>query len=176
MVIELPMAELSALGGVEGFLSRVIDADGQVVEERVVHYAEEPPVGVMEEPPNDWEGDSVNGDEAAGEARGQGCPAQTATVDETMEAYLRVASPDIPALFSRTALDFSLRPGADVHDLIRTINGYGAKCKTVEEAEAEYRARREEAKVWRRERDEVDRQVQEVRALQAREYCDDIAS
>ena len=86
-----------------------------------------------------------------------------------MEAYLRVASPDIPALFPRTALDFSLRPGADVHDLVRTMNGYGAKCKTAEEAEAEYRARREEAKVWRRERDEVNRQVQEFRALQAAE-------
>jgi hypothetical protein len=57
-----------------------------------------------------------------------------------MEAYLRVASPDIPALFPRTALDFSLRPAAGVHDLIRTMDGYGAKCKTAEEAEAEYRA------------------------------------
>jgi hypothetical protein len=176
VVMELPVAELPALGGVEGFMSQVMDADGQVVEERVVHYAEEPPVGVLEEPPNDWEGDSVNGDEAEGEARGQGCPAQTATVEETMEAYLRVASPDIPALFPRTALDFSLRPGADVHDLVRAIDGYGAECKTAEEAEAKYRARREEAKVWRRERDEAIRQVQELRAVQARVYCDDVAS
>jgi hypothetical protein len=176
VVIELPVAGLPALGGVEGFLSQVIDTDGQVIEERVVHYAEEPPVGVLEEPPNDWEGDSVNGDEAAGEARGQGCPAQTATVEETMEAYLRVASPDIPALFPRTAVNFSFEPGGGVCDLIRTVDGYGAKCRSAEEAEAEYRARREEAKVWRRKRDEVNRQVQEVRALQARVYCDDIAS
>ncbi len=56
------------------------------------------------------------------------------------------------------------------------MNGYGAKCKTAEEAEAEYRARREEAKVWRRERDKVNRQVQELRALQAQVYCDDVAS
>ncbi len=156
-MIELPVAELPALGGVEGFLSRIMDADGQVVEERVVHYGEEPPVGVLEEPSNEWEGESVNGDEAAGEARGQEGPAQTATVEEIMEAYLRVASPDIPALFPRTALNFSLEPVAGVHDLIRTMDGYGAKCKTTEEAEAEYRARREEAKVWRRERDEVNR-------------------
>jgi hypothetical protein len=169
------VVELPALGGVKGFLSQVIGADGQV-EERVVHYAGEPPVGVLEEPPNDWEGDSVNGDEAAGEARGQGCPAQTATLEETMEAYLRVASPDIPALFPRTALDFSLKPASGVHDLIRTMDGYGAKCKTAEEAEAEYRARREEAKVWRRERDEENRRVQEMRAQQARVYCDDMAS
>ena len=172
VVIELPVAGLPALGGVEGFLSQVIDTDGQVIEERVVHYAEEPPVGVLEEPPNDWEGDSVNGDEAAGEARGQGCPARTATLEETMEAYLRVASPDIPALFPRTALDFSLRPEADVRDLVRAMDGYGAKCKTAEEAEAKYRAKREEAKVWRRERDEEDRRVQEIRARQAQVYCE----
>jgi hypothetical protein len=139
VVIELPVAELPALEGVEGFLSQVVDADGRVIEERAVHYVEGPPVGVLEEPPNDWEGDSVNGDEAAGEARGQGCPAQTATVEETMD-------------------------------------GYGAEYKAAEEAEAKYRARREEAKVWKRERDEVNRQVQELRALQARVYCDDVAS
>ncbi len=133
-MIELPVAELPALEGVEGFLSQVIDTDGQVVEERVVHYVEGPPVGVLEEPPNDWEGDSVNGDKAAGEARGQGCPAQTATVEETMEAYRRVASPDIPALFPRTAASFSLEPGAGVYDLVRTMDGYGAKYKAAEEA------------------------------------------
>ncbi len=44
---------MPALGGVEGFLSQVIGADGQVVEERSVHYAEEPPVVMLEEPPND---------------------------------------------------------------------------------------------------------------------------
>ncbi len=84
VMIELPVVELPALGGVEGFLSQVIGTDGQVVEERVVHYAKEPPMGVLEEPLNNWEGDSVNGDEAAEEARGQGCPAQTATLEETM--------------------------------------------------------------------------------------------
>ncbi len=49
-------------------------------------------------------------------------------------------------------------------------------CKTAEEAEAEYRARREEAKVWRRENEEADRQVQEIRARQKQVYCDDMAS
>ncbi|MFN9902142.1 MAG: hypothetical protein ACK55Z_25845, partial [bacterium] len=93
-----------------------------------------------------------------------------------MEAYLRVASPDIPALFPRTAASFSFEPGAGVCDRIRTMDGYGARCRSAEEAEAEYRARREEAKVWKRKRDEVNRQVQELRALQARVYCDDVAS
>ena len=164
VLMELSVVEMPASGNVGGFLSQVISADGQVVEERMVHYAGETPVPVLEEPSNDWERDSVNGDEAAGEARGQGGPAQTATLEETMEAYLRVASPDIPALFPKTALDFSLKPVSGVHDLIRTMGGYGANCKTAEEAEAEYRARREEAKVWRREREESDRQVQEIRA------------
>ncbi len=51
------------------------------------------------------------------------------------------------------------------------MDGYGADHKALEKAEADYRARREEAKVWRRERDEVNRQVQEARARQAQKYC-----
>ncbi len=69
-------------------------------EERAVHYAGEPLAAMLEEPSNSWEKDSVSGDEAAGEARGREGPAQTATLEETMEALLRVASPDIPALVS----------------------------------------------------------------------------
>jgi len=79
-VIELPEAEVPALESVEGFLSQVIGTDGQIVEERSVHYVEESPVRVLEEPPNRWERDSEDGDEAAGEARGQERPAQIATV------------------------------------------------------------------------------------------------
>jgi hypothetical protein len=45
-----------------------------------------------------------------------------------------------------------------------------------DKAEAEYRACREEAKVWRRKRDEEDRQVLEARALQAQKYREDVAS
>ncbi len=65
----------------------------------MVHYAGETPVAVLEEPSNSWERDSVNGDEAAGEARGQEGPAQTATLEETMQALLRPSCrPCIPAL------------------------------------------------------------------------------
>jgi hypothetical protein len=145
VVIELPEAEVPALESVEGLLSQVMDIDVQMVEERSVHYVEEPLVVEPEEPPNDWEGDSENGDEAAGEARGQERPAQTATEEERMEAYLRVTTPDIPALFPRPALSLSLKPGADAHDLVRTVDGYGADHRALEEAEADYRARREEA-------------------------------
>ena len=56
VVIELPVAGLPALGGVEGFLSQVIDTDGQVVEERVVHYAEGPPVACWRSPPTTGRG------------------------------------------------------------------------------------------------------------------------
>ncbi len=69
-----------------------------------------------------------------------------------------------------------MRPDADAHDLVRTVDGYGADQVALEKAEAEYRARREEAKVWRRRRDEENRQVLEARARQARTYSEDIAS
>ncbi len=108
-------------------------------------------------PPNSWEGDFENGYEAAGEARGQEGPAQAATMEERMEALHRVASPDISTLFPRPALSLSLKPGADAYDLVRTVDGYGDDHRALEKAEADYRARREEAKVWRRERDEVNR-------------------
>ncbi len=158
VVIELPEAEVQALGSVGECVDYVMDSSVQVAEERSVYYLEEePPVIELEEPPNNWEGDSENGDEAAGEARGQERPARIATMEERMEAYLRVATPDIPALFPRPAWNLSLKPGADAHDLVRTVDGYGADNRALEEAEAEYRARREEAKVWRRERDEVNR-------------------
>ncbi len=44
------MVEMPAPGNVGGFLSQVIGADGQVVEERAVHYAGEPLTAVLEEP------------------------------------------------------------------------------------------------------------------------------
>jgi hypothetical protein len=151
-----------------GLLGHVMDVSMQVVEERSVYYREEePPVLELEEPPNDWEGESNNGDEAAGEARGQTRPARVATMEERMEEYLRVATPDIPALFPRPAWDLSLRPDADAHDLVWTVDGNGADQVALEKAEAEYRARREEAKVWRRRGDEENRQVLEARARQA---------
>jgi hypothetical protein len=140
-----------------------MDVRGQVAEERCVYYREEePPVLELEEPPNDWEGESNNGDEAAGEARGQARPARIATMEERMEMYLRVATPDIPALFPRPAWNLSLRPDADAHDLVRTVDGYGAGHRALEEAEADYRARRKEAKVWRCRKDEEDRLVLEA--------------
>ena len=57
-------------------LGYAIDASLQVVEERNVYYVQdELPVLRLEEPPNDWEVDSNDGYEAAGEARGLSGPA-----------------------------------------------------------------------------------------------------
>jgi hypothetical protein len=111
-----------------------------------------------------------------GEARGQTCPAQTVTVEQRMEEYLRVATPDIPALFPRPAWDLSCRPDADARDMARLMDDYGAEHLKQDKAEAKYRACREEAKVWRRKRDEDLRLVLEARALQAQTYRNDLAS
>ncbi len=155
VVVELPEAEVPALEIVGGVLDHVMDVSVQVAEERCVYYMEEePPVPERVESPNERERESINGDEAVGKARGQERPAQAATMEERMEMYLRVATPDIPALFPRPAWNLSLRPDADAHDLVRTVDGYGADYVALEEAEAKYRACREEAKVWKRERDE----------------------
>ncbi len=176
-VIDLPEAKEPALGSVAEFLGQAIDVSMQVIEERSVYYRqEELPVLELEEPPNEWEGESNYGDEAVGEARGQACPAQIATVEQRMEEYLRVATPDIPVLFPRPAWDLSWRPDADARDMARLMDDYGAKQLEQDRAEAKYRARREEAKVWRRKRDEEDRQVLEARALQDQKYSEDIAS
>jgi hypothetical protein len=93
-----------------------------------------------------------------------------------MEEYLRVATPDIPALFPRPAWNLSCRLNAEACDMARLMDDYGAKHLEQDKAEAEYRARREEAKVWKRERDEESRRVLEARALQAQKYRDDLAS
>ncbi len=67
VVIELPEAEVPALESDVGVLDHVTDVSVQVAEERCVYYREEePPVIELEEPPNDWERESINGDEAAG--------------------------------------------------------------------------------------------------------------
>ncbi len=136
---------------------------------------DELPVLRLEEPPNEWEVDSNDGDEAAGEARGQTGPAGATTVEQEMEEYLRVATPDIPALFPRPAWDLSCRLDASAGDMARHMDDYGSEHLRQDQAEAEYRARREQAKVWRRERDEDLRRVLEARALQGRKWGEDLA-
>ncbi len=92
-----------------------------------------------------------------------------------MEEYLRVATPDIPTLFPRPAWDLSCRPAVSAGDAAQHLDDYGAECLRLEQAEADYRARREQAKVWRRERDEDLRRVLEARAQQDQEWSGDLA-
>jgi hypothetical protein len=175
-VVELPEAERPALERVAEVLGYAIDISMQEVEERSVYYVpDELPVLRLEEPPNEWEVDSNDGDEAAGEARGQTGPARATTVEQEMEEYLRVATPDIPALFPRPAWDLYCRPDASAGDMARHMEDYGAEYLKQDQAEAEYRARREQAKVWRRERDEDLRRVLEARALQDQKWSEDLA-
>ncbi len=141
-----------------------------MVEERNVYYVQDEfPVLRLEEPPNNWEVDSDDGHEAAGEARGLPGLARATDVEQEMEGYLRVATPDIPTLFPRPARDLSCRPDVSAGDAAQRLDDYGAECLKLERAEAEYRARREEAKVWRRERNEDLRRVLEARARQNQE-------
>jgi hypothetical protein len=141
---------------------------------RNVYYVpDELPVLGLEEPPNEWEVDSEDGDGAAGEARGPPGPARATDVEQEMEEFLRIATPDIPALFPRPAWDLSCR--LDAGDMARRMDDYGAEYLRQDQAEAEYRARREQAKVWRRERDEDLRHVLEARALQDGKWGEDLA-
>jgi hypothetical protein len=75
-------------------LGYATDASLQVAEERHIYFVpDEIPVLRLEEPLNDWEVDSNDGREAAGEARGPPGPAQAVDVEQEMEEYLRVATP-----------------------------------------------------------------------------------
>jgi hypothetical protein len=136
-VIDLAEAEGPAFEGVAELLGHVIDVSMQEMEERSIHYREEElPVLELEEPPNEWERLSNDGDEAAGKVRGQACPAQAVTVEQRMEEYLRIATHDIPALFPRPAWDLSWRPDADAGDMARLMDDYGAKHLEQDKAEA----------------------------------------
>ncbi len=166
-VVDLPEVGRPAHESDADLLGYAIDASQQVAEERHIYYIQdEIPVLRLEEPFNSWEVDSNDGCEAAGEARGRPGPARAADVEQEMEEYLRVATLDIPTLFPRPACDLSCRPDVSAGDAARRLEDYGAECLRLEQAEAEYRARREKAKVWRRERDEDLRRVLEARARQ----------
>jgi hypothetical protein len=83
------------------------------------------PVLRLEEPFNSWEVNSNDECEAGGEARGPPGPAQAADVEQEMERYLRVATPDIPTLFPRPACDLSCKPDVSAGDVARRLEDYG---------------------------------------------------
>jgi hypothetical protein len=85
-VVELPEAERPALESVAEVLGYAIGISMQEIEERNVYYVpDELPVLRLGEPPNDWEVDSNDGDEAAGEARGPTGLARATDMEQEME-------------------------------------------------------------------------------------------
>ncbi len=99
-VLVLPGAGELAPEANSDLLAYAVGTSLQVTEERHVYIMEEEvPVIRLEERPNELEVDSDGGYEAEGEARGLSSPVQTSAMEQQVEAYLRVAIPDIPALF-----------------------------------------------------------------------------
>jgi hypothetical protein len=116
-VVAQPVASKPAHKSDADLLAYAMDTSLQVAEQRFVYYVQgEVPKLRREEAFNDWEVDSNDGCEAVGEARGPSGPAQTADIEQEMEEYLRVATPDIPTLFPRPACDFSCRPDVSAGD------------------------------------------------------------
>ena len=60
-------------------------------------------------------------------------------------------------------------------DTRRYLDEYGAEYLRFEQAEQEYRAHREQAQVWRRERDEEVRRELEAKARQVRFWQEELA-
>ena len=111
-VVVLPEAGKPAPEADSDLLAYAVGTSLQMAEERHVYLVgDEAPVIRVEERPNEWEVDSDGGYEAEVEARGPSGPAQTLEMEQRLEAYLRVATPDIPTLFPRPACDLSLRRG-----------------------------------------------------------------
>jgi hypothetical protein len=92
-----------------------------------------------------------------------------------VEEYLRVATPDIEAMFRKPVWDMTGMLEASADETRRCLNEYGARCQEVEHEELVYRANREQAKVWRRARDEEIRRKQEAGAQQALIWQRDVA-
>ncbi len=84
-----------------------------------------------------------------------------------MEEYLRVATSDIEAMFRKPVWDMTGMLGANADATQHYLNEYGARCREVEHEERVYRANREQAKVWRRARNEEIRRKLEAEAQQA---------
>jgi hypothetical protein len=157
-------------------LAFAVGASLQVAEERVIYFLEdETPVVRPDERAKDWEADSDVDREPKGAARGLSSPARFLEIEQRLEEYLRVATPDIEALFPRPVCDITCRRGASADDTRRYLDEYGAKYLRVEQAEQEYRARREQAKVWRRERDEEVRRELEAKAQQLHIWQEELA-
>ncbi len=167
-VVELPEPEAVVMEDGVDVLSFAVNTSLQVGEERRVTYVdEEAPMIAPEERASGWESDAEVGPESRGAARGLSSPARILEEEQQVEEYLRVATPDIEAMFRKPVWDMTGMLGASADVTQRYLNEYGARCQEVEHEERVYRANREQAKVWRRARDEEIRCKQEAEAQQA---------
>jgi hypothetical protein len=129
-VVVLPGVGEPAPEANSDLLAYAVGTSLQVTEERHVYILEdEVPVIRLEERPSEWEVDSDGGYEAEGEgeARGLSSPAQTSEMEQRVEAFLRVVTPDIPTLFPWPACDLSCRRGVSAEDAAQYLKEYGAE-------------------------------------------------
>ncbi len=176
VVVEVPEPEaLTVEAGVDVLVFSV-SASMQVEEERFITYVEEEaPMVVPEGGVSGWESDADVDLESGEGARGLSSPARILEEEQRVEEYLRVATPDIEAMFRKPIWDMTCILGASADVTQRCLNEFGARCREVEQEEQVYRANREQAKVWRHARDEEIRRKLEVEARQALVWQEDVA-
>jgi hypothetical protein len=135
---------------------------------------EEAPMVAPEERASGWESVDDVDLESREAARGLSSPAQILEKEQRVEEYMRVATPDNETMFRKPVWDMTCILGASADVTQRCLNEFGARCREVEQEEQVYRANREQAKVWRRARDEEIRSKLEVEARQALAWQEDV--
>jgi hypothetical protein len=174
-VVVLQEPEAPAVGAEVDVLSLAVNMSLQVGEERLVTYKEdEVPVVAQVEKASGWESDADVYPEFEGAVRGLSSPALTSEEEQRVEQYLRVVTPEIKAMFRKPVWDMTGIEYASATDVRRCLDEYGARCEEVERAEQEYRANREQAKVWKHAREEEKRCKEEEAAEQARIWRMDV--
>ncbi len=174
-VVVLQEPEAPAVGAEVDVLSLAVNMSLQVGEERVVIYKEdEAPVVAQVDKASGWESDADVYPDFEGTARGLSSLALTSEEEQRVEQYLRVATPDNKAMFRKPVWDMTGVEYASATEVRRCLDEYGARCEEIEQAEQEYRANREQAKVWKRAREEEKRRKEEEAAEQARIWRMDV--
>ncbi len=175
-VVEVPEPEVPDVEADEDMLAFGVSTSLQVEEKRTVSYVEDDtPMVAPDERASGWESDSDVDRESEGAARGLSSLARILEEEQRVEEYLRVATPAIEAMFRKPVWDLAGILGASADETHRCLSEYGARCREVEHEERVYRANREQAKVWRRARDEEIRRKLEAEARQALIWQEDVA-
>jgi hypothetical protein len=124
-VLVLPEIAEPAAEADSDMLAFAVGTSLQVVEEWLVYLVEEEaPMVRLDEGANDWEADSDDDCEPEGAARGLSSPARVLEMEQRVETYLRVATPDIEILFPRPVCDLTCRRGMNAEDMRRYLDEY----------------------------------------------------